>query len=356
LSAIAEYPDNLVAAKCRALLTGYDLIYSDNPYVPVAVESYVQAAIINPETNATSRTFESGGVLDVVAEYRSRRILIDHKTTSDDIEDPSGPYWRQLAIDGQPSHYMLLEWQNGRKVDEAVWDVMRKPSISPKKITKAEQRQAVANRKYFDRPLSQFSLDELQLEPRETLEMYEARLVWDCTQERPQRYFQRKTIPRLDSELIEYARDLWDHGQEILHARNAQRHTRNPWACMNYGSPCKFLGICSGYDTADSGQWRRKECVHNELTLNSDGRNVITNSRIRCFQTCRRKHYYEYELGIERIDEEEKESLYFGTLWHVAMEAWWKSFMKGQDNGNRNKSASSELANGGNGRQATLAF
>ena len=154
--------------------------------------------------------------------------------------------------------------------------------------------------------------------------MYEARLIHDCTIERPERYFQRRSVPRLDSELLEYARELWEHGQEILHARNTQRHARNSGACMLYGSPCKFLGICSGRDNPESDKWRRKEQMHRELPeLEGDGRDVITNSRVRCFQTCRRKHFYQYELGIERADEEEKEALVFGSVWHQAMEAWW---------------------------------
>jgi hypothetical protein len=323
--------DDLVSAKCRALMVGYDRMFANNPYLPIAVEHYSESAIINPETLASSRTFRAAGKLDVVAEYGSRRILIDHKTTSDDITDPSGTYWQQLQIEGQVNHYMLLEWHNGRKIDEAVWDVMRKPSISPKKITKAEQRAVVAHRRYFDCAMSMETLEAVQVEPRETLEMYEARLVHDCTVERPERYFQRRTIPRLDSEILEYAAELWEHGQEILHARNTNRHARNSGACMLYGTPCRFIGLCSGHDQPDSGSWKRKECVHGELNLTNDGRNLITNSRIRCFQTCRRKHFYEYELGIERIDEEKKEALYFGTLWHVALEAWWLSFMKGDE-------------------------
>ena len=95
---------------------------------------------------------------------------------------------------------------------------------------------------------------------------------------------------------------------------------------MNYGSPCVYLGICSGYDTPDSEKWQRKGNVHVELpTLQGDGRDVLTNSRIRCFQTCRRKHYYQYELGIERIDEEEREALYFGNCWHTAQEAYFNA-------------------------------
>jgi len=318
----------LIGAKCRALMHGYHARWGNNEYQPTHVERQVSADLVNPATNAKSRTFTVAGKLDVIAEYYGKMNLIDHKTTSSDIEDPCGSFWENLQIDGQISLYMLIEWMNGRKVDECVWDVVRKPSISPKKLTKAEKALVTGSRKYFDRPVSDDSVFALASEDRETPEMYEARLIHDCTRERPGWYFQRKTIPRLDSEILEYASELWDHCQDIIHTRATERNLRNPGACMLYNSPCKFLGVCSGRDRPDSQKWQKKICVHNELDLQGDGRDVITNSRIRCFQTCRRKHYYEYELGIERVDDEEKEALFFGRLWHIGLEMWWKSFME----------------------------
>ena len=339
----------LMAAKCRGLLAGYHARWADGEYLPVAVEQVVQSDLWNPETGRRSRSFTVAGKIDVSAVFRDRVVLVDHKTTSEDISDPNAPYWRQLIVEGQPSHYMLLEWLNGRKVDDAVWDVVRKPTISPKQLTKAEARSAAVTHEYFGRRLSDDSILALNVEkPREALEMYEARLAHDCTVARPEWYLQRRSIPRLDAELHEYAVELWEHGQEILHARNTGRHARNSGACMMYGGPCKFLGICSGHDAPDSDNWRRKPCVHTELPgIEGDGRSVLTNSRIRCFQTCRRKHFYDYELGIERQDEEERDALYFGNLWHAALEAWFLAFEKGaikHDTNSASNSAGSGLA------------
>ena len=255
--------------------------------------------------------------------------MVDHKTTSEDISDPNSPYWRQLAIEGQASHYMLLEWLNGRKADGALWDVVRKPGISPKKLAKADVQAVTFYKKYLGESVSEESIQELQVEGRESYEMYELRLAQDCTAERPQWYFQRRQVPRLDAELHEYATELWEHSQELLHARNTNRHARNSGACMLYHSPCKYLGICSGHDEADSPNWTRKAQVHSELPeLAGDGRDVLTNSRIRTFQTCRRKHYLAYELGIERLDEEEREALFFGTVFHAGLAAWFEAQRK----------------------------
>ena len=49
---------------------------------------------------------------------------------------------------------------------------------------------------------------------------------------------------------------------------------------------------------------------------------VITNSQVRCFRRCAREHYQSYVLGYRPVVEEE--SLYFGSLMHVGLEAWWR--------------------------------
>lgn len=323
----ADLSRALVAAKCRALLEGYHARWQQSPWAVESVEQMVESDLWNPETSRKSRSFRVAGKLDLLVNNGGRRTLVDHKTASDDISDPSSPYWRQLVVEGQPSHYMLLEWLNGRKADEAVWDVVRKPGISPKAITKAEAKAAIMLHEYCGWSISDESILELQETGRETLEMYEARLVQDCTTTRPEWYFQRRTVPRLDSEIHEYAVELWEHGQEMLHVLNTERHTRNSGACMNYNRPCEFLGICSGYDAPDSDKWRPKSNVHAELPgLAGDGRDVLTNSRIRCFQTCRRKHYYQYVLGIERAEEEDVDARYFGTTWHIGMEGYFNAW------------------------------
>lgn len=324
--ASSEYSKLLIASKCRALLCGYHARWADAGYEIEGVEHLVESDLWNPETQRKSRSFSIAGKLDATLLLDGRRIVMDHKTTSEDISDPNSPYWRQLAIEGQASHYMLLEWLNGRKADSAVWDVVRKPGISPKKLSKTEIEMVVIGKTYSRQRVSDDSIAELQSTGRETLEMYEFRLAQDCISERPQWYFQRRPVPRLDSSLLEYAADLWDNSQEILHARRTERHARNSGACMLYHSPCKFLGICSGSDEPSSENWQKKAQVHVELSeLTGDGRDVLTNSRIRMFQTCRRKHFLTYELGIERLDEEEREALFFGQVFHAGLAAWLNS-------------------------------
>src|SRR6185312_2755454 len=105
----------LIAAKCNGLLTGYDARWHNAPYDIEEIEYVPSSDLWNPETQRKSRTFTISGKIDILARDRNTgaAVLFDHKTTSQDISDPNAPYWRQLAIEGQVDHYMLLEWLNG---------------------------------------------------------------------------------------------------------------------------------------------------------------------------------------------------------------------------------------------------
>ena len=318
--------EQIMAAKCFGLMAGYHERWKNAAYQILYVERVVDSLLYNPATKRSSRSFHVAGKIDVGAIEigTGREVILDHKTSSIDISDPNSPFWRQLVIEGQASHYMLIEWLNGRKIDYAIWDVVRKPSISPKQIAAKDLIAIVATQKYFEQSVSNEDVAEVDETKRETPAMYAARLAFDCTQERPQWYFQRRSIPRLDAELLEYAGELWDHSQDILEARRNGRNPRNSGACMLYGSPCKFLGICSGHDSIDSDHWARREWTHPELpVLDVTTKEVLTNSRIRTWQTCRRKEYLQYEIGLERIDEEEREALLFGSMLHEVWEAYF---------------------------------
>lgn len=324
--------DPLLQAKLRGLLRAYDAKWGEQELMALEIEALTVSDLYNPATQAKSRSFIMAGKKDVLIEEGGLLWLMDHKTCSEDITDPNAPYWRQLVIEGQHLHYALLEHLNGRRIEGAIWDVARKPTISPKQIAKADQRFVVNSGRYFTQEVTDEDIREMQISGRETHRMYEMRLFYDATRERPEFYFQRQRIARLDGDLLEYATELWGHTQDLLICRRENRWPRTSGACMAWGRPCVFLGVCSGHDSIESQNWRKKEWVHNELPIfnNGDARgcDVLTNSRIKTFQQCRRKHQYQYELGIERVEQEDIETLQFGTVWHEALATYFEPYKK----------------------------
>lgn len=336
--------DDLLRAKMRALLMAYHVRWSSQAFTVLDIEKFSKSDLYNPETSTKSRTFQMAGKEDILIEEAGKLWQMDHKTCSEDIADPASPYWKQLVIEGQHLHYALLEHLNGQRLDGAIWDVMRKPSISPRQISKADQKTVVASKSYCGGEATEADIVQMQETGRESFHLYECRLFEDATKERPEWYFQRQRVARLDNELLEYSSELWGHTQDLLICRRENRWPRNSGACMNYGRPCKFLGICSGHDTADSDKWHKKDWVHLELpSVDGDktqGRGFLTNSRIRCFQTCRRKHYLDYELGIDRVEEDEAESLQFGTIWHEVLAVYFKQWKENYVNASTHVPAS----------------
>lgn len=351
-------PDTeVLAATIRGLLRGYDARWQEADYSTVSVEEEFHLPIINPASGKPSRTFTQAGKKDGVVEYNptGKRYLLEHKTCSEDISDPNATYWRRLAIDSQVSCYVLANWQLGKKLDGTLFDVIRKPSIRPKKLAKAERQQIVVSGEYCGTKLSDSVREYVQANESENGELFEARLAHDTIIERPDWYFQRRVIPRMDSDVLEYAHDAWQTANAIREARNTGHHFRNSGACVMYGSPCEFLGICSGHDNFESDKWRKREHLHGELSVDDDGKSVLTFSSMQTFRTCRRKYHYRYELGYERATEEESAALYFGTCFHVALAQWWLQFLPKRDEEKRNDDGNSGSPVSEAGERATQA-
>ncbi len=314
----------VIGAKVKGLMVGYDARWSGSEWqLDGPPEITVRLPIVNAQTGRTSRTFTQAGKFDGIATGYGKRVLLEHKSTTEDVSDPSAAYWRRLAIDSQVSKYMLQSWQSGDKLDGCLFDVIRKPGIRPKKLTKAALDEISAKGSYCGFQVAPEEYEAvLRGQGEETPHLYFLRLSAETLAE-PERYYQRRMVPRLDSDVIQYADELWQIADEIRLARLSGRHYRNSAACMNFGRACEYLPLCSGEDTPETDRWQKTENVHSELDGVADGTNVLTNSRLKVFQTCRRQHYYRYEVGLRRVHEDEAEALYLGTVLHVALAQWW---------------------------------
>ena len=325
--AVTADADPLVGATARGLLYGYHARWVNSGWTFLAVEQEYQLPIVNPDTGRSSRTFTQAGKTDGIAARDGKQFLMEHKTCAEDIADPDAPYWRRLAIDSQVSAYTLAHWQSGQALDGTLYDVIRKPGIRPKKLTKDEAKELQTGHYYGQQIPDAIRLDARLTYPgvQECPELFERRLAADCG-ERADWYFARKVLYRDEQQVLEYARELWAVADEIRLTRLADRHPRNSGACMTWGRPCEYLGICSGFNSPDG--WQRADRVHDELASVADGKDVLTHSRLSTFRLCKKKHYYRYELGIRK--DEDSESLVFGKLFHEALAAYW-SCLKGDD-------------------------
>lgn len=223
----------------------------------VKTEFAFDLPIFNPATGAATPTFRSAGKIDGIVRLGDGRLaVLEHKTTGDSL-DPDSDYWRRLRIDEQISRYMLAARAMGFPVETVLYDVIRKPSIAPKQVPVLDDDglkvvlDADGVRVYGKngKPRQTGDADQgytLQ-QNLETPEQFGERFRLDIG-ERPDFYYARREIPRLDADLEEFEAELWQAQQAVRETQKSGRWFRNTGACSVMGR-CTYLDFChQGFD------------------------------------------------------------------------------------------------------------
>lgn len=248
-------------ARAEVMLLAYHTrwiaTYVGGHFDVIGVETEFRAPLINPATGAPSRTYEIGGKIDALIRRDNGRVyLVEHKTTTEPI-GAGTPYWLRLTIDAQVSMYYRGARSLGHDVAGCEYDVLTRPLLRPLLATPIE------NRKYNKKT---GEIYENQRNRDETPDEFHARLV-DAIAENPDRYFQRGEVVRFESEERDAAFDVWQITRAMREAELAERFPRNPDACMRFGRPCDFFGVCTGTASLDDpDQFRVVTNVHEELS------------------------------------------------------------------------------------------
>lgn len=305
------------------LLCGYEWRWSNVEIKDVATEQSFELPLRNPQTNKTSRLFNLAGKIDGIVELEDGRLAVKEcKLLGDDISDDSD-LWPRLRIDPQISQYVVAARRLGFKVDCVLYDVARKPTIGAnpiplldenglkivcdaagnrvrnkskqvpaldengKKIVvdangervkgaKDEWRQTADPAKgYVIQTVEQLgewkqTADSelgyvVQTRPM-TPEEWGERLAEDIAT-RPEFYFARREIARIDGDLEEYESETWDVAKSIRDAQLNGRWYRT--ASKNTCDFCAFFSLCTSCIDVEKGPlpdgFVRVEDVHPEL-------------------------------------------------------------------------------------------
>jgi hypothetical protein len=232
-------------ATLKVLVTGYHYLWHGEPYAPLAVEASFRAPLVNPDSGHASITYELGGKVDGLVQRTTdgRQLLLEHKTTSDDISLGSD-YWRRLRIDSQVSTYFTGARALGHEVTACLYDVVRKPTIKP---WPANTKRSMP-------------------EPPED---WADRLADDLVK-RPEHYFQRAEVVRLERDQAEAAHDTWQLGKAIRESERLGRWPRNTDGCFRgkgQGAPCPYFDVCTGgASLSDPTRFRKATQPHEELS------------------------------------------------------------------------------------------
>ncbi|KKN71949.1 hypothetical protein LCGC14_0415950 [marine sediment metagenome] len=258
-------------AKLAYSLSGYIWNYSDVDMEVVAREIPFSLKIINPDTGATLPNVEIVGKIDKIVKVDGKFMICEHKSTSKDVSD-SSQMWAHLRLDTQTTLYQYAAMQlkmsgeleqfgigKDAELSGGLYDVWRKPTISPKMLTQGDSKKFLEDGMYMGQEFfsvrikDEISVDSTLVEYkpgakegtfaiRETAEMYGARLLHDIT-ERPEHYFARKPLNRSVADMKRLERELYSIYQ------NARTMNKNDswYTCEDQCEAtfhCSYIPIC----------------------------------------------------------------------------------------------------------------
>jgi hypothetical protein len=263
------------------LICGYQWRWSNDQLENVATEMPFRIPLRNPETGKTTPLWDLAGKIDGIVRRDGRLGVKESKLLGDDIGNESD-LWPRLRIDHQISMYVLAARKLGFAVDHVYYDVTRKPTIKPnavpvldnlgaKIVLDARGERVKTERKEWRQTGDTAKGYILQTRPM-TIEEWGERLTNDIA-ERPDFYYVRREIPRLDQDLAEYEAELWEIQRTIREAQKSGHHFRT--ANKNTCAFCSFFGLCtSGFDVERDALpegFVKVSDVHPELEGNCNG-------------------------------------------------------------------------------------
>jgi len=239
------------------LLHAYLTYYQSDCLTVIASEQDFKIPLANPYTGRESRLYRLAGKIDRIVQLHDGRLaVLETKTTGVSIDDASD-YWARLRLDSQISLYVYAARQLGYDVATVLYDVIRKPTIALHRATPPEKR------KYK----KDGTLYANQREKDETPDEFAERLSEDIAS-RPEFYFQRREIPRLESDLAEAQAEWWQQAKLLRDCQKTGRWFRNTNACL-HPFRCQYCEIClTGADTSVSvpSGFHVVDNVHPELS------------------------------------------------------------------------------------------
>jgi hypothetical protein len=253
-----------------SLFGGYAWRYELDDVKVLETELQFEVPLINPETGAASRTFHLAGKLDAIAQLADGR---------EDI-GPESDYWLRLRVDPQISQYVVAARAIGHNIETVLYDVTRKPTIRPRQIPEVDGDglKIVTDDATGERVLNkngsprQTGGEGMTVKSRpETPEEFGKRLLDDIG-ERPDYYYQRREIPRLEDDLLEFNLEVWQQAKHLMDCRSNHRWFRNAgrWTCPF----CEFADLCLQSIHVDPGLppagYEILSRVHPELLLVGD--------------------------------------------------------------------------------------
>lgn len=308
--------DTMQVETARAMILSYAMHYEKvdaatkvrGVEVPFCVE-IPKPDDLNPIANTDKPRFLTG-VIDSIIERNGRLLATDLKTASR-VQDY---YWEELHTNLQLTTYAFALAVSGYDNVGWEWDVITKPSINPKRVTKA----AIAELEEFGTYCGWPTNESVPEDGDESPKMFGIRLLqWYA--ENPDSKLMRRSYSRNETELLAFVYE--SHYSQSAMERSIQEggdpylSQRNYNACTNYGELCEYHPICCGRDPEKLG-FKSREKREGSFEVG------ISTSQLRCFQSCGFKWKMKYVDRIEPKISQPKRAADLGSLVHSGREVY----------------------------------
>jgi len=248
-----EKPDlSPLSPQDRALVRGYRAYWGEPDRQLEMEKTDVPFSIMIDPTIMVVGEFDGKGIRK---DRNGKKTIVEHKSSSEDITIGSA-YWNKVVlVDSQVTSYLLASQLMGWGQVEILYDVLLKPKTDRFYATPTAKRKYTKATK--DEP-SKLYANQRELD--ETDEELELRVLQDIC-ERPEHYYQRGTVVRLEADHAAHIKDVKGtvHLLQIVRGMG-ENAPRNTDSCFKYGRPCDFFPVCSsGVDVMDETFYQKKE-------------------------------------------------------------------------------------------------
>lgn len=240
-----------------AMMRGYAARYPTEEFEVVALEKTFEGEIVNPETDASSRSFVLAGKVDGIVRIGNEHFLLENKTAA----GVDAGYLERLWTDFQITIYAYyVEKALGIRIAGIIYNILVKARLQQ---SAGETEEEFAARRAELIAKSKTGKSSAKRRLPETDDEFQARLATKYAEpdmlHRELLYISRDQFATLRAE-------LWELTQAFLDARRRDVWYQNTSFCFQYGRPCPYFALCrSGGSSNVLENYYEKKSPNEEL-------------------------------------------------------------------------------------------
>lgn len=240
-----------------AMMRGYAARYPTEEFEVVALEKTFEGEIVNPETDASSRSFVLAGKVDGIVRIGNEHFLLENKTAA----GVDAGYLERLWTDFQITIYAYyVEKALGIRIAGIIYNILVKARLQQ---SAGETEEEFAARRAELIAKSKTGKSSAKRRLPETDDEFQARLATKYAEpdmlHRELLYISRDQFATIRAE-------FWELTQAFLDARRRDVWYQNTSFCFQYGRPCPYFALCrSGGSSNVLENYYEKKSPNEEL-------------------------------------------------------------------------------------------